>query len=459
MKGAAYRLLVRLLVVPFVLVLLRRGFRDRGWWRDFSQRFGFGPTRPAGSIWIHAVSVGEVQAAAALVRALQHPPLQRPVTVTTTTPTGAARARALFAARRDATPGAPDAAPVEVRFLPLDTAGSVRRFLDRVQPSIALVIEKEIWPQLFHECTRRQIPVVLASAALAPRAMARYRRLLTIFAGTLTAGLHVAAQSEADAARFAAIGVPAARLQVIGNLKFDLALPEGLAAAGRVWREHYGWQQRFVLVAGSTYEPEEEALLAAQRRLRDAGVDLALVLAPRHPPRFAAVATRLQHAAVAFRRHSQHAAVAFRRHSQPAEAAADPDGGRIDVLLLDTLGDLLQCYAGADAAFVGGSLIEGVGGHNLLEPAALAVPTLTGPHAANAPEIAAALRAQQALAVVHDAESLTAALRLWIDQPALRRQSGERAQQFVARNRGTLQRLLGIVEPLIAAAKLPSTSR
>lgn len=435
MKALAYRFTARLLALPFCVMLALRGFRDRGYWRGFSQRFGLGATRPAGSIWIHAVSVGEVQAAAALVRALAERYPERALTLTTTTPTGAARARALFGET------------IDVRFLPLDTPGCVRRFLDRVQPVIGLIIEKEIWPQLYHECTMRDVPVVLASAAVAPRAVSRYRWLLGIHADTLARGLTVAAQSEADAARFASVGVPSARVQVIGNLKFDLALPPGLTAAGSAIRERCGWRDRFVLVGGSTYEAEEDTLLQAQQRLRHDGVDVALVLAPRHPPRFAEVEGRLQNSGVRYRRYS---AIDKSASAPSVEGAAVES---IDVLLLDTLGELLSCYAAADVAFVGGSLIEGIGGHNLIEPAALALPTITGPHAENAADVAAALLAREALAIVVDVDSMAGTLRRWAADATARRQYGERAKEFVADNRGTLQRLLKVIEPLIADAR------
>lgn len=437
MKALAYRFTVRLLALPFCILLALRGLRDRGYWRGFSQRFGLGVAQPAGSIWLHAVSVGEVQAAAALVRALRETYPERALTLTTTTPTGAARARALFGEA------------IDVRFLPLDTPGCVRRFLDRVQPAIGIIIEKEIWPQLYHECTVRGVPIVLASAAVAPRAVSRYRRLLGIHPGTLARGLTVAAQSEADATRFASVGVPSTRVQVIGNLKFDLALPPGLAAAGSAMRERCGWRDRFVLVGGSTYEAEEDALLQVQQRLRHEGLDVALVLAPRHPPRFAEVAARLQKSGVFYRRYS-----ASDRSTNSLSADTAPVE-RIDVLLLDTLGDLLPCYAAADVAFVGGSLIEGIGGHNLIEPAALAIPTITGPHGKNSADVAAALVAHRALEIVTDVDSMITTLRRWAADAAARRDYGERAKEFVAGNRGTLQRLLAVIAPLIAGAKSP----
>lgn len=435
MKRLLYRGFV-CLALPFALALIGwRGLRDRGYWRGLDERFGFGARSSVGSIWVHAVSVGEVQAAAALVQALReaHPGI--PLALTTTTATGAARARVLFGT------------DVQVRFLPFDTTGSVRRFFDRVRPLVAIVVEKEVWPNLYHECGVRRVPLVLASAALAPHALERYRRLVSLFAETLARGMIIAAQTEADAARFRAIGANPAATHVIGNLKFDLAPPADAVAAGEALRARHGWQQRCVLVGGSTYEEEEEALLQTQRSLRAEGIDLALVLAPRHPPRFDAVADRLRAAGVNFLRQST--------LQQSTQAAPAPD-----VLLLDSIGELPIAYAAADIAFVGGSLVTGVGGHNLLEPAALGVATLTGPYGYNAPDIVAALRNAGALGVVAGADSLTAEVRRLAGDAAERTRRGEGGRRYVAANRGTLQRLLMLLQPIIlTAARAASASR
>jgi 3-deoxy-D-manno-octulosonic-acid transferase len=429
------------LALPFALALIGwRGLRDRGYWRGLDERFGFGARSSVGSIWVHAVSVGEVQAAAALVQALReaHPGI--PLALTTTTATGAARARVLFGT------------DVQVRFLPFDTTGSVRRFFDRVRPLVAIVVEKEVWPNLYHECGVRRVPLVLASAALAPHALERYRRLVSLFAETLARGMIIAAQTEADAARFRAIGANPAATHVIGNLKFDLAPPADAVAAGEALRARHGWQQRCVLVGGSTYEEEEEALLQTQRSLRAEGIDLALVLAPRHPPRFDAVADRLRAAGVNFLRQSTLQQSTLQQSTQAAPAP--------DVLLLDSIGELPIAYAAADIAFVGGSLVTGVGGHNLLEPAALGVATLTGPYGYNAPDIVAALRNAGALGVVAGADSLTAEVRRLAGDAAERTRRGEGGRRYVAANRGTLQRLLMLLQPIIlTAARAASASR
>lgn len=440
MKRLLYRGLV-CLALPLALALIGwRGLRDRGYWRGLDERFGFGARSSAGSIWMHAVSVGEVQAAASLVQALREAYPGIPLTLTTTTATGAARARALFGA------------DIQVRFLPFDTTGSVRRFFDRVRPLLAIVIEKEVWPNLYHECGVRRVPLVLASAALAPHALDRYRRLASLFAETLSHGMIIAAQTEADAARFRAIGTNPALTHVIGNLKFDLALPAGVSAAAEELRMRHGWQRRCVLVGGSTYEQEEEALLQVQRSLRAEGVDIALVLAPRHPPRFAAVADRLRAAGVAFARQST--------PTVPARSAQGVSVAATDVLLLDSIGELPAAYAAADIAFVGGSLVAGIGGHNLLEPAALGVATLTGPHGYNTPDIVGALLTAGALGIVADADSLTAAVRHLATDAAERTRRGECGRRYVEQNRGTLQRLLTLLQPIISTAlRAASASR
>ncbi len=436
MNRLAYRMLVAC-ALPFALLAFAwRGIRDRGYWHALPERLGCGARTSAASIWVHAVSVGEVQAAAPLLRALRASHPGTPLVLTTATPAGAARARALFGTELD------------VRFLPLDTLGSVRRFFERIRPQVAIVIEKEIWPNLYHECGERGIPLVLASASLATRALPRYRRLASLFPRTLAQGTVIAAQTAADAANFLAIGSNPAATHVIGNLKFDLELPANLAASGMALRDRLGWQRRCVLVGGSTHEVEEEALLQVQRRLLAAGIALALVLAPRQPARFASVAEHLRTRGVRFARQSLLTAPSAGR--SVADLSVETQSDPPDVLLLDSIGDLPTAYAAADIAFVGGSLMPGVGGHNLLEPAALGVATLTGPHGYNAADIVGALQAAGAVEVIGDAEALRAAVRRLADDSVERARRGERGRQHVAGNRGALQRLLALLPPIIS---------
>jgi 3-deoxy-D-manno-octulosonic-acid transferase len=419
-------LLAVYLAAPIIsLMLLWRGLWDRSYWRNFGERFGFGPSLAPGGVWLHAVSVGEVQACAPLVAALhrQHP--QLPLTVTTFTPTGAARARALFGN------------VAQVRYVPYDLPGAVRRFFARVQPRLAVIFETELWPNLYRECGQRRVPLVLASARLSPRSVSRYQRLGRLFTDTVSHAAVVAAQAPTDAERFRALGADAASTHVTGNLKFDFELPADIQARGARLRAQYAGE-RPVWVAGSTHGGgEEEALIAAQQQVRASVAAALLVMAPRHPQRFAEVAEALTRAGVH-----------FTRRSQSSSAAAD-----CEVLLLDSLGELLDFYAAADVAFVGGSLVP-VGGHNLLEPAALGVPLLTGPYTFNSEDIARLLIAQGAAEVVRTPAELAARVSSLLLDPEARARIGARGRACVDGNRGALAKLLSLIEPLLEPASV-----
>lgn len=435
-----YPLLMRLLLPVALVALAVRAIRDPSYARGVRERLGFGVRQTTPGIWVHAVSVGEVQAAAPLVAALRRLYPALPLTLTTGTPTGAARARALF--REDVT----------VRFLPWDSPGCARRFLDLVQPRIAVILEKEWWPVLYRECGRRAIPVLLAGAVLSARSESRYRLLASVCPETLRRHLTVAARAEEDAARFRALGIPTERVTVIGHLKFDIDSTLN-AATGVALRAACGWTGRFVLVAGSTYAAEEAALLDAQQRLAAEGFALTLVLAPRHPPRFDSVAMQLDARGLRYRRRSSGALVV------PRTVTAGAGHDEASVWLLDTLGELRDFYAAADLAFVGGSLVSDVGGHNLLEPAALGVPVLTGPHGYNAPEVTVALVDVGAVEIVENAGQLPSAVSRLMQDDAQRRRRGAAGQRFVECNRGALERLLAQLAPLIERASPPSATR
>jgi 3-deoxy-D-manno-octulosonic-acid transferase len=408
------------LLAPFYLAaLMWRGRREPGTGSGLGQRFGLGSPLPA-PVWLHAASVGEVQAAAILVAALRAHNAQLPLLVTATTAAGVARAQALFAA-----------SGIAVRYVPLDLPGSVRRFLRRVRPRLAIVLETEIWPNLFRACADSGVPLVLASGRLSERSARRYRRLAGAWRAVLTSVVRVAAQTAADAQRFAQLGVPAARIAVTGNLKADLTVPDSVVVNGRRLRQGLA-PRRPVWVAGSTHEFEEQQVLEAHRVVCRTHPAALLVLVPRHPRRFAAVGAWLEREQVRFVRHSGGQAVT--------------DG--VQVLLVDAMGQLLDFYAAGDVAFVGGSLVP-AGGHNLLEPAALARPVVTGPHHANAREILAALEAADAVRLVSDGAQLGRTVAALLADPDERERLGAHALAVVAENRGACARLMALLAPLL----------
>ncbi len=419
-----YILAVYLAAPVISLVMLWRGLFDRSYWANFSERFGFGQRLPPGGIWVHAVSVGEVNAAAALVKTLRERYPAIPVLVTTLTPTGAARAQVLFAEI------------AQVRYVPFDLPGSVRRFFKRVQPRLAVIFETELWPNLYYQCGRCKVPLVLASARISNRSVSRYRRLGSLFRAALARPAVVAAQGKGDASRFVSLGADPERTHVTGNIKFDFSLPQDIGERGRRLREYYA-ASRPMWVAGSTHAGEEEIVREAQRIVRGSAPSALLVLVPRHPPRFEEVAHELQRAGTRFVRRSQ-------RAGEKAGSAA----GEADVLLVDTLGELLEFYAAADVAFVGGSLVP-IGGHNLLEPAALGVPVLTGPYNGNGPDIAKLLIERGAVEVVRDADELGGRVAALLADPDERARIGAIGRDCVDSNRGALGKLLGLIEPLL----------
>jgi 3-deoxy-D-manno-octulosonic-acid transferase len=368
---------------------------------------------------VHAVSVGEVQASASLVEALLKRFPGIPLVLTTVTPTGRARAQALFGER------------VEVRYVPIDLPGSVRRFFQRARPQLAIILETEIWPNLYHRCGRLGVPLVLASARISPRSLQRYRRLVGLFRETLSHGIFIAAQSAADAERFRSIGANPEHTHVVGNIKFDYSHPANIEEKGAAHRRLLG-RERPVWVAGSTHAHEEDILLAAHRLLRARHPHALLVMVPRHPPRFGEVAEALRSQGMKY----------------VSWTSGMPAADDTEVFLVDTLGELLGFYAAADVAFVGGSLVP-IGGHNLLEPLSLGLPTLSGPNTFNAADIAKLLVECGAVRIVHDAPELAGAIGDLLADPAARTQMGASGRNAIDDNRGAVGRLMKFLEPLL----------
>lgn len=415
-----YTLLLYLLVPMVPVRLWWRGRANPEYRRRWSERVG-GFTAPAlgQTLWVHAVSVGEVQAAVPLIETLLQRYPERSLVVTTMTPTGSGRVRALFGER------------VFHVYLPYDLPGAVRRFLDRTRPEIGIIMETELWPNLFHQCARRSIPLAIVNARLSPGSARGYSYIAPLARVTLANVRLIAAQGPGDAERFRSLGAREEQVQVMGNLKFEQTLPTDVTQRANELRAQWG-AQRPVWIAASTHEGEDEPVLDAFAIVRQILPDCLLILVPRHPERFDRVA------ALAESRDWQ-----VVRHSTGEPATADTQ-----VYLGDTLGDLPLFYAAADVAFVAGSLVP-VGGHNMVEPAALGVPVLTGRHRFNFNDISEALLAAGAAKEVDNVEALAAALIHWLEDEADRRQAGDAGRQLVADNRGALERLLGLLAPLL----------
>jgi 3-deoxy-D-manno-octulosonic-acid transferase len=418
-------LVISYLAAPAVaLLLFWKGLGNRAYWERFEERFGFGRSRlDRPSIWIHAVSVGEVTAASPLILALRSRYPQFPVVVTTATPTGAQRVRDLFGD------------DVLHSYSAYDMPGSVRRFFARMQPRLAIVIETELWPTMYAECGARGVPLVLANARISPRSVQRYRRVFGLFKQALSHGIVIAAQSQQDAERFLSLGADPDRTVVTGNLKADLTFPPGMTEAGREFRALH-MAGRSIWVAASTHAGEEEAALDAHDVVRRRVPGALLLLVPRHPDRFDGVAELLERRGIPFNRRS--------RGEKPAPGDT--------VFLVDSLGELPMFYAAADVAFVGGSLVP-IGGHNLLEPASLGTAVITGPHNFNAEDIAELLLRAGGLEIVVGAAELGAAVATLLLQPELRRERGEQARKMVAETGGALDRLLELLAPLLPSER------
>jgi 3-deoxy-D-manno-octulosonic-acid transferase len=295
-------------------------------------------------------------------------------------------------------------------------------------------METELWPNLLAQCSHRGIPLVLANARISPRSVGRYRRLASLFSGVLSRGIVIAAQSEDDAERFRSIGANAARTHVTGNIKFDFALDPLVCQRGGAWRETHA-AGRPVWVAGSTHQGEEELVLDAHATVRRKQDTTLLVLVPRHPNRFAEVAALLEHRGV----------------SWASRSGGKPVLPETEVILGDTMGELMMFYAAADVAFVAGSLVP-VGGHNLLEPAAAGVPVVTGPHNFNSGDVYRKLVEAGAVTTIADANELSAAVAGLLADAPHRRELGERGRRVVLENRGALERLLALIDPVLGDA-------
>lgn len=413
-----YTALLYVLTPVILLRLLWRGVRSHGYLHRWRERFGYfdAPADIHGCIWVHGVSVGEVNAAVPLVRRLRERHPGRPVVLTTVTPTGSAQVQQVFGDS------------VFHVYAPYDLPDAVERFLDALRPCIAVVMETEIWPNLYHACRMAGIPLVMANGRVSVNSVRGYHHARKLFSPALACVSAVAAQSREDAERLIALGVPADRVEVSGSVKFDISLPERLVEEGLAMRREWG-EDRPVWIAASTHEGEDEPVLDAFDRIRLHYPGTLLLLVPRHPERFGRVA-----------------ALCRKRGYRMVQRSRDETPGHdTQLFLVDTMGELPLFYVPADIAFVGGSLVP-VGGHNVLEASALGKPVIVGPHTFNFGEITDALFAVGAALSVSDGDMLGDRIIELFGNPERCREIGDAGQRVVYENRGALERMLEVIE-------------
>lgn len=417
-----YSLLLHLVLPLACLRLVRLGFRNPAYRHRWRERFGAVRDSAPGAmtICIHAVSVGEVLSAGPLIPRLREAFPGARFVVTTFTPTGAD----MVDTRLDD--------DVEHLYFPWDLRWAVRRFLDHVRPRLIVIMETEIWPNFYVACRDRHIPLLMVNARISPRSLTGYLRAPALFRIAIECVDHVAAQSRTDAERFVRLGVPADKVSVPGNLKFDIHVSRSVSEQGQALRRAFS-NDRLVWVAASTHSGEEEIILDALKMVLETMPGSLLILAPRHPERFDEVAGRCR-------------ARGFPCVRRTARVAPGP---ATQIFLLDSLGELLPYYASADVAFVGGSLVP-AGGHNLLEPASLGLPLLTGPHTFNFSEVMEILAAAGAVRVVAGAEDLAAQVRELLADANLRHAMGEEGRRVCQMHRGAAER---VVRQLVQSAR------
>ena len=411
------------LASPFVLVRLAiRARKAPAYGVRKAERFGFfswkNDNKPV--IWVHSVSVGETIASAPMVKALQKQYSNHRILITTMTPTGSEQVTKLHGDS------------VAHVYAPYDLPDAVHRFLSKVSPAIAIMIDTELWPNIIAACHDQKIPVAVVNARLSERSAKGYGRLGKLTRQMLQQVSTIAAQDQETGQRFIALGLPESKLEVTGSVKFDLDIAPKTLSAGQSLRQR--WQAGMntniqLLVAASTHEGEDQSIIDAFKTILSNRPNARLLLVPRHPERFDSVFQLIEK--------NNLTAV---RHSQGSETTPETQ-----VILGDTMGEMMDFYGASDMAFVGGSLVA-TGGHNMLEPAALGLPVLSGPHVFNFAEISDSLVKSGGMELVESSEQLAEAVLELMDNKEKSEQMGLRAQSFVNKNKGALTKTLNIIQ-------------
>lgn len=418
-----YRVILYLFLPVVVVKLLLRACQNRQYFNRIFQRFGWRldiPCEFTKGIWIHAVSVGETNAAAPLVKYLQESYPDKPLVITTMTPTGKERVERAFGNS------------VRHCYLPYDYPGAVKRFLNAARPELAMVMETEIWPNYIDLCHRRDIPMIYTNVRMSARSFDGYKRFKALFRPVFAKIDQFAVQSLPDSERLIQLGANPDSVHTTGSIKFEIDMPASIFEASQSVRRNIGWN-RPVWVAGSTHEGEESQVLDAFLSARKDCPELLLVLVPRHPERFSAV----------YRLCTRFGCNTQLRTQAQGEVSAD-----VDVYMVDTMGELALFIAASDISYIGGSLVP-TGGHNVLEACAAGVPVLFGPHMFNFQEISNLVLNREAGIQVMNSEELAEVVVKLIMDPVLRDQYGVNGKALIEENKGALEKIKALIEVTI----------
>lgn len=413
-----YNLVLHLALPVMFARMLWRSRKFSAHRQGWMQRLGFFPhSVKSGGIWIHAVSLGETIAAEPLIKRLHQEQVNLPIIVTSTTATGYQRTETHLQSL------------VTHSYVPFDTTWAIKRFLNRVQPKVLVIMEKELWPNIIRLCSDRGIKVLVVNACMSESSMRGYSRIPRLSDPMLQALDWVSAQTSADHQRFLTLGVSPKKSEISGSIKFDLDVPLVMRKKADALKQVFNG--RPILLAASTHEGEERLVADVFSELQERWPDLLLIIVPRHPERFDNVAQQ-------FRDTHKEWQIVRRSLNEPLKSDTA-------VYLADTMGELLVWYMCADIAIVGGSFVP-VGGHNPIEAAAVRCPVIMGPHVENCREIVAQLEQVGGLKQVDSADMLKKVLFDWIQQPALALQAGEKGESEVNNNRGAVSTIYASIK-------------
>ncbi len=420
LRRLIYTIFLYLLVPLIVLRLLWRSIKSIQYRKRISERFGFVQDISGyNPIWIHTVSVGEFLAAVPLIKKMMRQYPGHKILVTTTTPTGSERVKAVFADH------------IKHYYLPYDLPCAVDRFLHKTKPSLALIMETEIWPNLFAAVNRKGIPLFIANARLSEKSMRGYQRVAGLVNEALANVKHICARDVNDSERFMQLIDDAGKVSATGNIKFDINIDAAQIEVGREFKNKFLGKDRKVLVAASTHSGEDEKVLDAFNQLLKKYPDLLLLLVPRHPERFVEVAELCE---------GEGFSVVTRSSGLSATEAP--------IFIGDSMGEMLLYFVAADVAFIGGSLVP-VGGHNMLEAIAVGVPVISGRYVHNFQDVADNMVKREAGFLVNNERELAAKVVELLSSEQLVQQTSENGKRFLEDNRGAIDAIINKVSQYI----------